>query len=1134
MNFAINIHELTWPKKLIFAAILTLSMTTLWTAVHARAVSAYGISGAVIYEGFDSESLRPFPSSCIRMSVNGFPAGSNPTTGSDFQGLSGVPHVSTFVPGVGLSSSFTCWGRSYTMNRSAYCSDAECNTANNWPHVNTSADVVAFPPSTRLDFRWYFQGPIPPRNYSVSGAMLYDGNNWLPNNCWTVTVSSSNGGGGSASTNTWGIGNIPFGNPTIDAPPSVSCADGFTYSLQSSSNPGPTGNTYTSVVCYNSGIDSSNPTGNCSGTSNRSSTDYSGSTRRQPADPNFQNLTTPPGLTIYYYYVKQVPKYTVQGLRTYNNGTSSFPTGTGSTGVHENNTGIDLNTQCNPFVFPNSGGGCASSGAYAGLVQITNSLIINYGGTKYSIVGYTGKNGGTASTLCYNHIVPGCPGPSSVDLSQLPPPNYQRAPADPTTLPGTAPYYIDVKTLYEPACANFTVYSLDDTATLKYAIQNNTGYTPYQGPPQGGGYPSRAHAGTTIGSSMSGGFSSGCGGSWIDQSTVSTSFPSSSITTHDCDAGTVAAGGGGCPKETILYMPPADTANVSLSPPATIPANANHAKLTFIRNAGTTSGASIEQGTSGWQIPQSNTRLFPSATSPTNIDGTSDYRLIYHYVDCTDPVLAGSSYCPVPIPTCRFVPATAATVNYGDTITLNWVIETATPSSQRFDPGSVTLSTSTTSRTVTVNGNTTYTVTVGNASGSNTCSRQVNLTPPSCGATPISVQTNDPVFFQGYLGNNSYSWTANGSDTPTFTTTGTSQQTIHYAAAGTFNVVVQSNGQSATCQVIVTQPPFEPYVRVYGGDVAAGSGLGSSCKSYVSSVSDPAKILGFNNGSGAGSGTQMATFALDVIDGFSSASDRPVSPAPPPTPAKGLSFANITGNPTYGGNFDTTAGAKLGCATDYPVPTTKTPISSSLASPVDVGSLGTAGSNVNYTLTGSPAAITGASQVAIGKSVAIYSTANDVVIKGPQIKYEGSDTSDPNAWFDPGDIPSFYVIVRGHNIYIDSSVQRLDGVFIALPDEVTGAGGTIYTCTNGNSLWRNTPTTAIDSLNGHCNTPLTINGAFVAKRVKFQHTFGDISNGNIAETFHYGPELWIRRPAGSSAASGTGSYDSIQSLPPVL
>lgn len=478
---------------------------------------------------------------------------------------------------------------------------------------------------------------------------------------------------------------------------------------------------------------------------------------------------------------------------------------------------------------------------------------------------------------------------------------------------------------------------------------------------------------------------------------------------------------------------------------------------------------------------------------------------------------------PAPVIGCS-LSATPATGSASTIRTLSWTV-TGAPTGATIaaspGPSPGTVSPSDSSISWTVGTNTTFTMTVTKAGATPyTCPPVTVTVDVECGNPSVNANPGQTVFFAGNGGNGTYTWTQDPGGSAVTPVTQPTFQTS-YSALGTHFVHVNSGGSTANCAINVTAPPFKPYLRVYGGDVAAGSGFGATC----SQAHNSAQILTFNNGLGSGSGTQFAAFALDIINGFSTANGRPTDPKPP----AGLSFSNTAGDPVYGGAF----GNQPVCAVDYWSTSVTTP---TIGSPTDVGSL----SQSNYAIS-ARTTLNGNTPIPNGKKLAIYAT-DDVLITGSGIRYLNGDPG--NWWIHTADIPSFYLVVKGHNIYIDSSVTRLDGVYVALPD-ASGNNGTIYTCTNGFNLWDSSGTGSPTSLHGHCQNQLLINGSFIANRVKFQRTKGDIggsSNGqlktdpNIAEIFNYTADLWLTSPAAGrpSGSSGTGNYDSITSLPPVL
>ncbi|HSX44039.1 MAG TPA: hypothetical protein VLE69_01960 [Candidatus Saccharimonadales bacterium] len=308
---------------------------------------------------------------------------------------------------------------------------------------------------------------------------------------------------------------------------------------------------------------------------------------------------------------------------------------------------------------------------------------------------------------------------------------------------------------------------------------------------------------------------------------------------------------------------------------------------------------------------------------------------------------------------------------------------------------------------------------------------------------------------------------------------------------GTYTV---SNGVSLVCPFdgLGGHPPpptiaSKPYLRVYSGDVVTGSGFGpSSCTPNAS-----AGITAYNKGAAGsygGAGVQFAAQAMVSIMEFTSASLR--SGLPTPNPAKGLTFANNAAD-TYGGSFGTAP-----CASDYY-------------------------GNISAAATPGPATYAGNPSLS-GKTVLKYN--GDVVISNNVIYAGGTWTTTT--------IPSLYLVTQG-NIYIASTVTNLDGVYVAIPTSPNN--GRIYTCSSGFA-----PMTINASYYANCHSPLTINGAFVASRVVFGRTNGDVftapanesgTSTNIAEKFIYSPEIWL---TGGPTASTVIKYDSITGLPPVL
>jgi hypothetical protein len=313
-----------------------------------------------------------------------------------------------------------------------------------------------------------------------------------------------------------------------------------------------------------------------------------------------------------------------------------------------------------------------------------------------------------------------------------------------------------------------------------------------------------------------------------------------------------------------------------------------------------------------------------------------------------------------------------------------------------------------------------------------------------------------------------------------------------------------------TCIRIVAKP----YLKVYGGDVAAGSGLETAPDTCTSNTN--AAITSWNKRNTgpvanhyAGAGVQYAGFALRAITDFATGRGNSVGQTTP----SWLSFANSTGvnngNGQYGGTF-----GSVPCINDYYSlrPTTTTGLPANVTAMVT----GTYGATGGVTLTGG--------NVNPGENITVYIDGN--VFINSNITYT------PNWSF--SNTPLFQLVVRG-NIYIGNGVTQLDGVYIA---QRNGAvGGTIYTCATAAAA----PTLTNGAFYNGCNSKLTVNGAFMANSVEFLRTSGSLSQGtanepsgasNAGEVFNFNPSLWMVQPLQSGG--GAGSYDAITSLPPVL
>ena len=324
---------------------------------------------------------------------------------------------------------------------------------------------------------------------------------------------------------------------------------------------------------------------------------------------------------------------------------------------------------------------------------------------------------------------------------------------------------------------------------------------------------------------------------------------------------------------------------------------------------------------------------------------------------------------------------------------------------------------------------------------------------------------------------------------------------------GTIMTTVIASDTIEKCKTVIAKP----YFKLNNGDIAAGMGaaVGSSCPGWGTSGSGTLTSWNFGSiASNFGAGTNLAAYALGVIDGFASAQSAAGFPASGSSPPTGLSFASTAG--TFGGSF----GGGIACPSDYyaTLPTPASPLTGAFAVP---------DTNNAYTVTSAAAQITGGNitTVATGGHRPVIYVDGDIRITGNITLTHGATIAS---------LSSFYLIVRGGNIYIDPGVTQLDGVYIAQPNGAVG--GKIYTCS---APGNNPPRTAPSDLNGVCRNQLIVNGAFIAKELKLYRSIGSQTPGPPAEIFNYTPATWLAAPT-SIGDSELGGYDAITSLPPIL
>jgi|GEM_PF-1844650 len=323
---------------------------------------------------------------------------------------------------------------------------------------------------------------------------------------------------------------------------------------------------------------------------------------------------------------------------------------------------------------------------------------------------------------------------------------------------------------------------------------------------------------------------------------------------------------------------------------------------------------------------------------------------------------------------------------------------------------------------------------------------------------------------------------------------------------------------------------LKPYLAIYGDDVCSGGGDGSG------------NITTFLNDNYSGAGSQLATFALGVIKGYATAKIRDATLSPPilPIPPNGLSFANT--EPSAGGF------TLANCADNYTDPGDSDLVYSQPHAQIIANNSFQGIYRHNSSLTLVPTEPY--AWVYNGSRLTVYVN-GDITIMG-DIFYIGGyphlpphDIVPGHKWDNLNDIPSV-TFVASRNIYIDSSVTELDGTYVAKD--------TIYTCTGIDD--KGTPEVSDDThrllnvneLYANCDSQLIVRGQLIAKSIKWLRTykslvFSAVSEHpynlgifpNAAELIINGPESYMSRPAsGLPSSTGSKTYDSITSLPPIL
>ena len=314
---------------------------------------------------------------------------------------------------------------------------------------------------------------------------------------------------------------------------------------------------------------------------------------------------------------------------------------------------------------------------------------------------------------------------------------------------------------------------------------------------------------------------------------------------------------------------------------------------------------------------------------------------------------------------------------------------------------------------------------------------------------------------------------------------------------------------------------YVSFFKVYGGDVAVGGHFGSGGRHDACEAGQNIVGTGLRDNEGAilayshnkakwgatadqhlrGASTQHAVKAAKEVFGFLSAGPKYagfLTRSGDPEPKKGLTFANDEATLAFGGNF-----GQPSCLPNYwsrkEQATPNTP-PSGWSGKLDLGKSTTANNPDNdwrITTSGQQSLFhrgdlkiknSATNQIlnpATGTPLVHNTFKRTIYVEG-NISIEDDIKLDNDHWKHPDESSYIFLIAKGGNIYIDPSVQRIDAVLVAYPDDLnntqTATGGHIYTC---QTLTRTIQAHAAQtSRNPYmCRNQLRINGGVVAQKL---------------------------------------------------
>jgi hypothetical protein len=252
-----------------------------------------------------------------------------------------------------------------------------------------------------------------------------------------------------------------------------------------------------------------------------------------------------------------------------------------------------------------------------------------------------------------------------------------------------------------------------------------------------------------------------------------------------------------------------------------------------------------------------------------------------------------------------------------------------------------------------------------------------------------------------------------------------------------------------------------------------------------------------------------------------------------------LSFANSFTSPNLSGNIGGLLGGQFinaHCAPDYydtvDYSLDRTPVDYGDGQTVPVNTLSSgqyhftnsSGHGVRIGIDPSAPALPN------GRNVTIFVSGDVLITSNIQYGPWSFDMADHS-----NNSPYLVIIAKG-NIFVDKSVHRLDGVYIAQPHN-DGFAGEFSTCTivNGDGSLSLPDSTRISQ---NCSSKISINGAVIAQRVRLLRADGTLADNSstAAENFNFVPSTVLGLPnfKSDNGAVLNNTLNSLYSLPPIF